>query len=113
MTAHRLPTPDQPSYPVCCVCFKPLDETAYENAHWVHEEGCPRFFDRTQEQTCECDLWAHANHCPVCEPEAARLAGEIAETEQANGGAELLDDDPWPFDHEPESGEQDDEYNDW
>lgn len=57
----------------CCVCGRGFTEAEWEDRHDVHEAGCSEFYSPVAWSGCDCDLVAHAKHCPQCEPDKAFL----------------------------------------
>ncbi len=59
---------DIPKWHTCFVCGEPVLD---DEAHGCHEEGCPNYgLDWAGPyQLCDCDLWAHPECCPLCNPE--------------------------------------------
>lgn len=57
---------------VCFVCNKPISDIDIEHllsAHWCHEPDCP-VINGCEDFECECDLIAHEECCPMCNPKS-------------------------------------------
>ena len=48
---------------ICCICELPVNR---DEAHWLHEDGCPgvEALEEAGLEPCDCDLYAH----PECDP---------------------------------------------
>ena len=56
----------------CCVCGKGFTAAEWDKRHDTHEPECPRYrdFDNEAGDECACDLVAHDQCCPECNPAA-------------------------------------------
>ncbi len=66
----------------CCVCGRGFTAAEWEDRHEAHRADC-------SDSECDCDLVAHAKHCPVCNPDKAQLFAMRAEAKsEAKSGGE-------------------------
>jgi hypothetical protein len=58
----------------CYICDEPIP---YNTEHWCHEDDCPNYGELdyfSVEYPCDCDLYAHPECCPVCNPKEESVA---------------------------------------
>ena len=64
--------PDYNKNRTCDVCGKGFTRKEWEDSHNFHEPDCMRTTDPLKASffgfECDCDLLAHANCCPDCNP---------------------------------------------